>query len=187
MSESSCASDPFSWVREDARPRLLIVLGVLLAIVTGWLLAEGRALVTEAAPNGVVSLELAGTRERAAEILGSWSPRAREAFAFVQGLDTLYLVLYAGWLSLAVASLARRLRGAWRRVGLALSWLILLAGGLDLVENWALDVELARGASAFHARLAWACALPKFALVALAGAFLAIGLAAWLRDRRRAG
>ncbi len=62
---------------------------------------------------------------------------------------------------------------------------MLVAGALDALENLALIQILLSGASEGWARLAWACAGPKFALVLLAAAYLLLGIGAlaWSRIR----
>ena len=52
-------------------------------------------LRTAAAPNGIVSYELAGNIKPAAEILGSWDARAQLFAAFGLGLDYLFMPAYA--------------------------------------------------------------------------------------------
>jgi len=59
------------------------------------------------------------------------------------------------------------------RTGLALAWAVLLAAPLDAVENAALVWMLVQGPGDAAAAVAWACALPKFALV-----FAGLGYAA---------
>lgn len=168
---------PYSWVHEGAQSRMLAVLSLLLVASSLWLFSLGRALVTEAAPNGIVSFELAGRVERADVILRSWSPAAREAALLIQGFDSLYLFVYPAWLSLAAVRIARGLAPGWQRIGSGVSWLVLLAAPLDALENHALIQQLLTGPSAVHARVAWICALPKFALAAGAAMFIALAAA----------
>ena len=172
------ARQPFNWVLPQYRGRLLIVLSVLVLASTTWLVWFGQVLHTEAAPNGIVSFELAGTAESAGEILQSWSPRARAVALLIQGFDSLYLVLYPAWYALAMVLLATRLGGRWARAGLLLSWLVLLAAPLDAVENYALNQQLLYGADDGYAALSLWCALPKFGLVIAGSVYLLLGLVA---------
>ena len=143
-----------------------------------------RALVTSAAPYGIVSFELAGSLERAEAIIQSWSERARSVAMLIQGFDYLYLIVYSAWFSMAAVSLGARLKGAWQSAGLLIGWSVLVAAALDAVENYALILQLLHGASSGHAHLALWCALAKFALVGVAAAFLLVGVAAWMLRRR---
>jgi hypothetical protein len=176
---------PFGWVTERAQPGLLVGLTLLLVALSAWLLWLDQALVSPASPGGIVSYELAGHRDRSAAILGAWSASARSTAMLILGLDYLYLLVYPAWLSLAAARLGARLGGRWRRPGSKASWVVLGAAPLDAVENHALIQQLAHGPSALHAQLAWWCAVPKFALVAVALAFLALAGTAWLVARLR--
>jgi hypothetical protein len=145
--------------------------------------ALGAPLVTPAAPLGIVSFELAGTAEAAQRILASWPPVARERALFVLGLDYLYLAVYPAWLSLAALLVARRHAGPPARLGEGLAWLVLAAAPLDALENAALARLVAGPLSDALARTAWACAWPKFALVALASLYL-LGAGGALLARR---
>lgn len=146
--------------------------------------ATSGSLVTPEAPLGIVSFELAGSRDAAAAILDSWSGRAREEALFTLGLDYLFLVLYPLFLSLACARLAAGGRGIAARAAGFVAWAVLAAAPLDAVENGALVVLLWQGPGEEAARIARLCAVPKFALVVLALAQLVWGwLAALLRRR----
>ena len=179
------ARNPFGWVTERARPRLLAGLTFLLVVLTVWLAFLGRELVTPEAPLGIVSYELAGHFDGSASILRSWSTEAKAAAMLTLGLDFLYLLVYPACLALAAVLLGTRLGGGWHRAGWGVSWVALAAAPLDAVENLALIQQLVHGPSAVYAPLAWGCAVPKFASVVIAGAFLAfagsVGLLARLR------
>lgn len=171
---------PNNWINEDARRPVLVTLTALAACMTAWLVWMDQALVTDAAPNGIVSFELARIFARSAAILESWSDHAQSVAMLVQGADYLYLLVYPAWFSLSADMLGTRLGGSWQRIGLAISWLVLLAIPLDAIENYALIQQLLYGPSAFHAALAWWCAVPKFALVGLAASFVVPGMAVLL-------
>ena len=177
-------TSPFEWVAERAQPRLLAGITLLLVVLSIWLSMLGQALVTHEAPRGIVSYELARDVDRASAIIDSWSADAREKAMLIQGLDYLYLLVYPAWFSLAAARLGARLGGAWRRPSSVVSWVVLMSAPLDAVENHALIQQLVHGPSAVYAQLAWWCALPKFTLVAIAGAFLALAGSAWLARLR---
>ncbi len=61
-----------------------------------------------------------------------------------------------------------------------LSWLVLAAGVLDAIENYALIQMLLSGASDLWARISWWCATPKFILVGLGLLFALAGYVASL-------
>lgn len=175
------ARHPFAWIEERSQPRVLLALGILLAASTLALGVAGAPLVNEIAPQGIISYEFAGTADRAGRMLESWSARTRELAMLNLGLDYLYLFVYPAFLSLGCVRTARRL-GASRRAGTAalaklgsaLSWPVLLSGGLDAVENFGLIQQLAHAPSDSWAGLAWWCAATKFALVAAGFAYLGV-------------
>ena len=178
---------PFNWVNQEAQRPLFVCLTILLVCVSAWLFWMDRLLVTAAAPNGIVSFELAKSIERSAAILRSWSPQAQSAAMLIQGVDYLYLFIYPAWYSLAAAGAGALHGGAWQRMGVLTSWLILLAIPLDAIENYALIQQLLHGPTEAHALLAWGCAIPKFALVAIASVFVLVAVAAWLVKSRILG
>jgi len=110
-------------------------LPILLMIIFA---RTGAPLFTSAAPQGVVSLELAGSVEKAQQIIASWDKTARLMAAFGLGLDYLFMVVYPLTIGLACIWAADILRchhwplaalGAWFAQG---SW---LADLLDAVEE----------------------------------------------------
>jgi len=170
-------TDPFRWLPETARWRLFAALTVLFLGTSAWLSSMGRALVTPAAPHGIVSFELAYDVERSRAILAAWSDEARAVAVLIQGFDYLYLVVYPAWLSLAAALAGSRLGEGWRRAGSALSWAVLGSAPLDAVENYALIQQLLHGPTQHDAAVAWWCAVPKFALVVCCGLFVMVACA----------
>jgi hypothetical protein len=174
------ARSPFDRVSESAQPALLLILTILVIGLVVRLSLFDRALTTPEAPLGIVSYELAGSAERAAAILDSWSQAGRSAAMFVQGLDAFFLVAYTSWLSLACVRLGGRLSGSWRRACFATSWAVLLAAPLDALENFSLVQQLSHGPSNLHSQIAWLSAIPKFVLVASCGALLAAGSLVWI-------
>ena len=69
---------------------------------------------------------------------------------------------------------------------MTVSWRVLVSAPLDAVENHALIQQLMHGPSQLYAQLAWWCAVPKFSLLAMAGAFLVLAGSALLLARARA-
>lgn len=171
---------PWAWINPAAQGRVLTILVVLTVMLSIVLWRVSEPLYTAAAPQGMVSYELAGSQAQASRILESWSARAREQALLLQGLDYLYLVLYPAFLSLGCAHVARRLvRSASRlaALGRGLSWAVLAAGLFDAVENYALIEQLLSAPTERWAHVAWWCAVPKFTLVVLALGYALAGYA----------
>jgi len=158
---------PFQWLSTTNQKRALWLLLPLTWLVMFALQRIGEPLRTSAAPNGIISFELAGTMEKVNEIGLSWAPANFFYAGLSLGLDYLYMPLYAGSIALCCVLLAQGTGQALQSSGFLLAWAQLLAGGLDAVENYAL-IQLLLGEQAeFWPAVARYCAIPKFAIVAL--------------------
>jgi hypothetical protein len=135
---------------------------------------------------GIIPFELAGTPERALDILEHWGPDGRAAARQSLLLDYPYLVTYS-ILQAALcdaASDALRERGAAKladagRLVRIAQW---AAGAFDAAENTALLAVLA-GRNGRLPALARTCASVKFALLGLGWLYATVGLAGHLRSR----
>ena len=179
-------SDPLNFIPPERRARFFWPLLGLTLLLMAVFAVTGAPLTTEAAPYGVVSFELAGTLENAQRILASWDVETQLRAAFGLGLDYLFMAVYAGTLALGIGMAAGSLRcTGWplARWGNALSWGVILAAGLDAVENIAL-LTLLWGtlANPWPALARW-CALPKFALIFAGLVYALYGGAAALANR----
>lgn len=126
----------------------------------------------------MVCLQLARTRERTADLLRVWLPHALLLDRLLR-IDFLFIITYAVFG--VIASLAV---GAWLAAlglaaapmdGAAFAIMTVVAAALDVVETVALLVQLRTIARSTLALLAYVCALGKFALLALVGAWLVAG------------
>ena len=159
---------PFDFIPPGWWPRFfwaLLGLNLLMMIAFG---ISGAPLTTEAAPYGVVSFEFAGTVEQVEKILESWDKAAQLRAAFGLGLDFLFLVVYASTIAFGCGMAAGVLkRSEWPLSGLGnlLSWAVVLAALLDIVENIALTTVIFGSVVSPWPEIARWCAIPKFALV----------------------
>ena len=169
--------DPFA--RLAARPFYPLWAGTvaLFLVLLDILNALGRRLATEAARHRIVSLELAGTAERTAEVLRSWGPRgvddARLTLLWDFGFIFAYSLILAhgcAWAARVLAGRSRNAGGSWTP---RLAW---VAGACDVAENLCLLVEIGRSPSDWLAAAAFGFAAIKFALVATCGLYVAAGL-----------
>lgn len=136
--------------------------------------ALDAGLHTSAAPNGIVSFELAG--DGAPAILQSWGEAQRRDALLLQGLDYLFLLVYAALLACAALERGKSSNNA-RIVALAplVAWLAVLAGIADAIENVPLILMLRSGPSSLGATVALVFASLKFALISIVVAYLAVG------------
>jgi hypothetical protein len=141
---------------------LLVALSALIFLVFGY---TGIPLNTDAAPYGIVSFETAGSIARAEQILNSWDASARERAAFSLGLDFLFIPVYVGAVILGIHRAADKIYGHLKTWRSWLTWALLFAGLLDIVENIVLLTILFISPIAPLPLIAKVCALPKFAFI----------------------
>jgi hypothetical protein len=141
-------------------------------------------LRTHTAPSGIVSFELATNYETSQRILDSWSTEAKINAALSLGLDFLFLIVYALFISLACVQIAAALKDDHSilfRVATVLAWAQFLAAILDAIENLALIHLLLNASHKWLPCLARWCAMVKFSIVSaglifIFGGLLVIGL-----------
>ncbi len=138
-------------------------------------------LTTSAAPQGIVSFELAGSPSKSAAVLASWDENARLFAAFGLGLDYLFMPSYALALSLGTLLAGRRRRGWLNALSALAGWGALAAALFDAVENFALWKILLGALTSPWPELAAVCAQAKFGLLLLG---LLYALTGWLFPKR---
>ncbi|HLG13296.1 MAG TPA: hypothetical protein VJH03_02070 [Blastocatellia bacterium] len=183
---------PFEAIPIPKQTAALMLLFVGAAVLTVALNRIGSPLRTAEAPQGIISFEFAGSAAAAARIIGSWDESARVHAAFSIGLDYLYLVAYSTTSALACvwASGILRRRGISLigRAGVAIAWAQWLAALLDATENTALMSMLLGSPADALARIAWAAAAGKFALILAGVLYILLGGAVsvwyWIRYNR---
>ena len=157
-------------------------------------------LRTPAAPNGIVSFELAGTPFQAQAIIDSWHEMAyllssvegepvpgfvSRAYAFAAfglGIDYLFMPVYATALALGILLAAGRHKGWFSVWGAWLGWGAYAAALFDAVENYALvRMLLMNQVWSPYSEVAAFSATVKFGLLLL-GLFYA--LVGWVWPKR---
>ena len=133
-------------------------------------------LRTPAAPNGIVSFELAGSMPVSQAIIASWDALARTYAGLSLGLDFLYLLAYSTLFAWTCAWAARRGPNAWRVLGRWLMWGQWLAALADYFENVSLVALLVGAQLGLWPVLAWSCAVVKFALLGAGALFSVAGV-----------
>lgn len=175
------------WGRDTfrvTRGRGLIASGIAtLVLLLAMSPAEER--MQDTGGPGIVSFELAGSQDRADEILAEWGEDGRDAARQSLWIDFGFLLAYGIFLTLAVAAIRdlARERG-WRRLG-AIGGVVVSFGALgaacDALENICLLLTI-EGAGAALPLLATIFAAFKFIFLAGAIAYLLAGLGMRLRD-----
>ena len=169
-----------------ARWRVFVPAFTLTTII-GKLLSVD--LKTREAPCGIISFELAGSVDKARQIIAAWeASRIINRAFFSLKLDFAWIPCYSTTLSVACAwaseMIARHRWHAPARFGILLAWAQWLAGALDVAENIALLIVLRGRVTSFWTRAAQLAAILKFALALLGLAYSALGLLAKLAPKR---
>lgn len=165
-----------------ALPFVALVIGTIGVAVALWV--QGLPLTTSAAPRGIGSYEFAWTGSCATAILGSWNSNLAVARTQLQ-LDYAFLLLYPSALCCACIAVASAFSGRAAAPARWAGWAVLLAAPFDAIENFALLHMLDHGASDGFAQLAGWSATTKFALIAIALAYIATGVAKLLLQELR--
>ena len=171
-------SHPFLSLTSSQHKRLFWLFLALTIIATFVLQIVDGALQTAAAPQGIVSYELAGSAAEAGRILASWDANAQLHAAFSLGFDYLYMLAYTVTLALAALWLADVRQDWMRSAGIAIAWSMGVAGLADALENYFLWQMLVSGATETAAVIAHWAALVKFALIILAVLYIVFVLIA---------
>jgi hypothetical protein len=179
---------PLDFIPDRLRKPLFLALLIwtlgLFAVMQGL----NQPLITDASPMGIVSFELAGTPERAFQIMVSWADpasvqslinRSMLYAAFGLGFDYLFMPSYALTIALGVLLARGRHKNWLAALGAWLGWGSLVAALFDAVENLALFKTLLYWQTDTPwPQVAFWCASLKFGLIglgigyALLGAFL---------------
>jgi len=172
---------PLEFVPNEYRKRFFFTFLFLTLILFVVFRALDQPLRTSAAPNGIVSFELARTSAAAEAMVSSWSQEGKFFAAFGLGIDYLFMPLYAFALSFGTLLAAGRHAGWIKSLGAAAGWGAFVAALFDAVENFALFQILLGAYESSHPAIAAVCAIFKFGLLVFG---LVYALISWLLPRR---
>jgi hypothetical protein len=157
---------------------LLVASGVLVFIFA----VTGASLNTGAAPQGIISLQMAGNVTKASEMIASWDSKARLLAAFGLGLDYLFMPVYAMLIGLGCIATAEQLRRSkWplATLGSWLAWGLCLAAIFDALENIAQMVMLLGPVVSPWPEISAVCAYIKFGLIFTGMVYAFYGVVVW--------
>jgi hypothetical protein len=121
---------------------------------------------------GILSLEFAKTKTRAAEIVTAWSSisskNLRQHAIINTHIDFAFILFYSLFLFTACYAFSMYQQGSLRSISKTISLFGLKAGLPDVVENFFLLRMLHNYFSEAEVRLTWWLALIKFSLAAIA-------------------
>ena len=166
---------------------LLILSGVGTLVLFLVISAINNNLITDVAPLGIISFELAPNLTQAKNIIYSWDKTQQMYAAFSLGIDYLFLFAYALFLS-GLAGLIASMANAgnrFKKTGLLAGYLIWIAAGLDVIENIALFQILFNGSYNIWPPLAAGSATVKFLLVILTFIYILSGaIIVWFKPSK---
>jgi hypothetical protein len=169
------------------RKRALIV-SAAASVAIGVVLIVLDVRMRDAGGPGIVGFELAGSEDRATEILSDWGDEGTDAAKASLWIDYAYIVAYGTFLVLAswgTRDLAQN-RG-WHRMaafGTAVIPFAAAAAAFDAIEDVGLLLAVDQHGGDLAPRLAQICASLKFALLAVTIVYLLAGLLLRVRARR---
>jgi hypothetical protein len=167
---------PLAFIPNDKRKRVFyFALAATLIVMAIFQLMLDPLLKTAAAPNGIISFELAGSSLKAQEIISSWNSTAQLYAAFGLGFDFLFMPLYATAIALGVLLAAGRHPGWFASLGAWIGWGAFAAALFDAAENVCLFNLLLGNGDASYASMAALYATLKFGLILLGIGYALIG------------
>lgn len=130
--------------------------------------------------HGIVPFEVAGSQDRADELMDEWGEEGRDAARESLWIDFGFLAAYGTFLTLALAAVRDRARARGMRRLTAIGGVVVgfgaIGAGFDALENICLLLTLGGAGSAFPV-LAAIFAYLKFFFTGAAIAYIAVGLA----------
>ncbi len=171
------------------RKQWLVVLGVaMVALTVVPSIVFDKRLEHTGGP-GIVGLEFAATKARAAHILAEWGPKGRDIARLSLIVDYAYMISYGGFFTLAGFATRDLARARdWRRLasaGAILPLFAAAAAAFDAIENVFLLLILGGHGGESAPLIATICSSIKFTLIAIAIGYVLCGLAWRARDAAR--
>jgi hypothetical protein len=169
-----------------SRKQLLVLAGIAMVAFWAVLFVLDQKLKDAGGPS-IVGFELAGSEQRAAEIVAEWGPDAHDEARWSLWIDFGFMLCYGTFLALAAAATRDFARENGLRRLAALGAFAppaaVAAAVFDAAENVFLLLALGGHGGSVAPPLATACASIKFLLIVFAVLYILWGLAARLRLR----
>lgn len=167
---------PLEFLPMNLRKPFFYFFLVLTVFIFGAFGFLDQSLRTSAAPNGIVSFEMAYRVDKAQSMLDSWDENARLFAAFGLGFDYLFMPVYAVALSLGLLLVGNGRVRWYHNLTAWLGWGAFVAAAFDAVENYALWKILTGSILTPFPQIAGVCASVKFSLLILGLTVAVVGL-----------
>ena len=164
---------PLEFIPQTLRKPLFYFFFACTLVIFGIFRPLDVPLQTSAAPNGIVSFELARTLDSSQAMIQSWDENARLIAAFGLGFDYLFMFIYSVALSLGLLLAGNAKPNWYYTLTTGLGWGAFAAALFDMMENYALWRALTGNTDPIFPQLAAFCATIKFVLL-ISGLLIAI-------------
>ena len=167
--------------------QILIFSGILTIVIFLILNYFGNPLITESAPGGIISFELAKDIDQSIAIISSWDLNAKVNAGLSLGIDFLFLAVYSVFFATACYLIAQKYinRTNWiYKTGLLLAKFQFVAALFDAIENIALIKLLLGSNNSLFPSIAYYFASMKFAIIAIGIIYIIIGFLTSLFQKR---
>lgn len=178
---------PFEWLPVSTQKPVFIVLLIVTLFITVWTFLLNAPLNNRDAPLGIISYEFAFTLDNARGIITSWKCTGKLYAGISLGLDFIFIAGYMLTIGLGCILAARffyqKIQFLYS-TGILLSWMQLVAGFLDCIENAALLQVLLGSKLQILPVVAFFCAGPKFTIVMIGLSYILIGIIVFILSKR---
>lgn len=174
-------ADPFQFLPKKNRKSIFFISGLVTLILLIILLKINQPLINTNAPFGIITFELSEDLNSSVSILESWGSNNKIYAALSLGLDFVFIIFYALFLSLVCFKLSEGLYRNYATIKLAnlgtfIGWLPLIAGLFAIIENFALtQLLLGKQNESFHS-LSQLFGYSKLILIGITICYIIIGL-----------
>lgn len=164
-----------------SRRQWLVLSGI--AMVAFWIALTILENMPKGTP-GIIEFEFVGDARRASRFLAEWGAAGRESVRISLIVDYGFMVSYGAFVTLGgltVRDFGRRCgRRALASVGRIVPWFAVAAAVFDALENAFLLLIVGGDGGSAAPVIATACASVKWTLIAIAVAYMAWGVVAWI-------
>ena len=112
-------ADPFQFLPKKNRKSIFFISGLVTLILLITLLKINQPLINTNAPFGIITFELSEDLNSSVSILESWGSNNKIYAALSLGLDFVFIIFYALFLSLVCFKLSEGLYGNYATIKLA--------------------------------------------------------------------
>ena len=157
---------------------LMFVGGLILFLVINTLVFQAFSTSSLFATYGILDFEFAWTVEQAEIIFTSWGSTGMAIQDSGVYWDFLYIIGYVSFAFGGILLVIRKVSGNFQKIGLYVSFIAVLSGLFDVIENIFLLIMLQNSSSipVFAPPIAAIMATIKFSCLAIALLYFVIGL-----------